>query len=384
MNMHFPQNQIARAESMLIARNDEQYLVPTDGGVLRGLIQDHVDAGVMMTSRDSFFTREEYIQLLYIGLRPEGFAAVGGIQGSNGNIEPQLVIGDNTAILTLPPAIMRPKALWTGKQIISSILLNLTHNSGSETGLNMISKSKIPAKSWGKQAPEEQKVIVMDGHLMTGILDKSQFGASANGLVHAVHQVYGPAYAGKLLTIFGRLFSAYLQFVGFSCRMDDLTLTPAGDAMRRSLINAADNIGIDAATAYVEKMVTGVEGLRDGLECVLRNDEMMGGLDSAMKGKTSPVTSEIISKCIPETLSKPFPQNNMQVRLLILIIGHDCIWSKGITGECVSDLMFIGTTRVGRKASADHDIRKDSSLVLAVRDCRQSWWIYYRSFLDWY
>jgi DNA-directed RNA polymerase I subunit RPA1 len=313
MNMHFPQNQIARAESMLICRNDEQYLVPTDGGVLRGLIQDHVDAGVMMTSRDSFFTREEYIQLLYVGLRPEGFAAVGGIQGSNGNIEPQLVIGDNTAILTLPPAIMRPVALWTGKQIISTVMMNLTHNSGSSTGLNMISKSKIPAKSWGKQAPEEGQVIMMDGYLLTGILDKSQFGASANGLVHSVHQVYGPAYAGKLLTIFGRLFSSYLQFVGFSCRMDDLTLNPEGDALRRQLIDAASGIGIDAAQDYVDNNVTGVDNLKSGLECVLRDSEMMGGLDSAMKSKTSPVTSEIIATCIPETLSKPFPQNNMQV-----------------------------------------------------------------------
>jgi DNA-directed RNA polymerase I subunit RPA1 len=318
MNIHFPQNQIARAESMLICRNEEQYLVPTDGSVLRGLIQDHVDAGVMMTSRDSFFTREEYIQLLYIGLRPEGFAAVGGIKGSNGNIEPQLVIGDNTAILMLPPAIMRPTALWTGKQIISTLLLNLTHNSGSKTGLNMISKSKIPAKSWGKQAPEEQKVIVMDGYLLTGILDKSQFGASSNGLVHAVHQVYGPAYAGKLLTIFGRLFSSYLQFVGFSCRMDDLTLTPAGDKVRRGLIDAASNIGIEAATAFVDTMVVGVDDLKAGLECVLRDGEMMGGLDSAMKAKTSPVTSGIISKCIPDYLSKPFPQNNMQVCLFMV------------------------------------------------------------------
>ena len=39
----------------------------------------------------------------------------------------------------------------------------------------------------------------------------------------------------------------------------------------------------------------------------------MGGLDSAMKSKTNPVTSNIISSCIPETLSKPFPSNNMQV-----------------------------------------------------------------------
>ena len=92
--------------------------------------------------------------------------------------------------------------------------------------INLKSKAKIPAKAWGPTAPEEQNVVFMDGDLVTGVLDKSQFGASANGIVHAVYEIYGPRYAGKLLSIFGRLFTGYLQMFGFSCRMDDLILTP--------------------------------------------------------------------------------------------------------------------------------------------------------------
>ncbi|KAG1219881.1 hypothetical protein G6F46_015099 [Rhizopus delemar] len=71
MNIHFPQNEIARAEAALIANTDNQYLVPTSGDPLRGLIQDNVDSGVWMSSRDTFFNREEYHQLLYGSLRPE-------------------------------------------------------------------------------------------------------------------------------------------------------------------------------------------------------------------------------------------------------------------------------------------------------------------------
>jgi DNA-directed RNA polymerase beta' subunit len=93
------ENQVARAEAMLIANTDNQYLVPTSGKPLRGLIQDHVVAGVWMTSQDSFFTREEYFQLLYGALRPEDY---GG------------------HLFTLPPTIWKPKPLWTGKQIVSS------------------------------------------------------------------------------------------------------------------------------------------------------------------------------------------------------------------------------------------------------------------------
>jgi DNA-directed RNA polymerase beta' subunit len=85
---------------MLIANTDNQYLVPTSGNPLRGLIQDHVVAGVRMTSQDTFFSREEYFQLLYGALRPEED-------------------GYDTRLQTLPPAIWKPTPLWTGKQIVS-------------------------------------------------------------------------------------------------------------------------------------------------------------------------------------------------------------------------------------------------------------------------
>lgn len=83
---------------MMIANTNNQYLVPTSGNPLRGLIQDHVVAGVWMTSQDAFFSREEYFQLLYGALRPED---------------------SQSHLVTLPPTIWKPKPLWTGKQIVS-------------------------------------------------------------------------------------------------------------------------------------------------------------------------------------------------------------------------------------------------------------------------
>lgn len=50
----FLQNELAKAEANLLAFTDEQYLVPTNGKPLRGLIQDHVDAGVKMCSKVRF------------------------------------------------------------------------------------------------------------------------------------------------------------------------------------------------------------------------------------------------------------------------------------------------------------------------------------------
>lgn len=87
----------------MIANTDNQYLVPTSGNPLRGLIQDHVVAGVWMTSQGALFSREEYFQLLYGALKPEE-------EGVDGH-----------RLVTLPPAIWKPKPLWTGKQIVSTL-----------------------------------------------------------------------------------------------------------------------------------------------------------------------------------------------------------------------------------------------------------------------
>ena len=86
---------------MFIANTDNQYLVPTSGKPLRGLIQDHVVAGVWMTAKDTFFTREEYFQLIYGAIRPETSPVPG------------------QKIRTLPPTIWKPVPRWTGKQIVS-------------------------------------------------------------------------------------------------------------------------------------------------------------------------------------------------------------------------------------------------------------------------
>jgi DNA-directed RNA polymerase I subunit RPA1 len=100
MNCHFPQSYLAAAESHFIAATDEQFIVPTDGSPLRGLIQDHVDAGVKLTQMNTFIEKEEYQQLL--------FAALGSLPGLE-------LIRSAADIELMSPAIQKPKELWTGE-----------------------------------------------------------------------------------------------------------------------------------------------------------------------------------------------------------------------------------------------------------------------------
>lgn len=56
------------------------------------------------------------------------------------------------------------------------------------------------------------------------ILGKKHFGNKAHGLVHCVYELYGPKYAGDLLSIMCRLFIVFLQIRGFTCGIDDLLI----------------------------------------------------------------------------------------------------------------------------------------------------------------
>ncbi|KAI9736640.1 MAG: hypothetical protein M1834_000844 [Cirrosporium novae-zelandiae] len=293
MNMHFPQTELGRAEALLIADTDHQYLSGTAGNPLRGLIQDHLSMGVWLTSRDTFFDQEDYNQLLYSCLRPE----------NNHTAEER--------ILTLPPAILKPKSMWTGKQIISSVLKNITPR--GHAGLTLHGKSKIAAHMWGNNS-EEDRILFDKGDLITGILDKASLGSSAGGFVHCVYEAYGHTAAGKLLSILGRLLTRCEQMWAFSCGIDDLVLTKKGEEDRKEQLAKADSIGLQVAAEYVTLDNKNIDEneLKIRLETVLRDDEKQAGLDNLSKGRLADVTSEVTAAVLPRGLIKPFPKNQMQ------------------------------------------------------------------------
>ncbi|KAF2102253.1 beta and beta-prime subunits of DNA dependent RNA-polymerase [Rhizodiscina lignyota] len=297
MNMHFPQNEVARAEAVSIADTDHQYLSATAGKPLRGLIQDHISMGVQLTKRDTFFNEEEYHQLLYAALRPEHNHT------ASGRLE------------VIPPTIWKPKPLWTGKQVITTVLKNLIPV--GHQPLNLTSKSSTSKAQWG-DGSEEQDIHFREGYLLHGILDKAQVGPSKGGLVHAVYETYGHVVAGRLLSVLSRLLTKVLHIRAFSCGVEDLILTPKGNRDRLEKLKGAETLGLEVASKYVsldqaptKPQSTDPELLRR-LEDVMRDDSKQATLDDLMKAGAAQLSSDITRACLPAGLDKPFPKNQMQ------------------------------------------------------------------------
>ena len=128
------QNEVARAEANYVCSTDQQYIVPTSGNPIRGLIQDHVASAVKLTQKNTFLTRADFKQLVYV--------AVTGLPGSE-------VCTSVDPIIIPKPTILKPVELWTGKQVISTLISHICRS--PLPPLHLDSKSKTPATAFGAE-----------------------------------------------------------------------------------------------------------------------------------------------------------------------------------------------------------------------------------------
>ncbi|EPY19880.1 DNA-directed RNA polymerase I largest subunit [Strigomonas culicis] len=254
MNVHVPQSLAAAAEVDVLMDADSQYILPTSGKPIRGLIQDHIAAGVLLTLRDKFYTRDTFVQLLYRSIEPY-LARLPG--ESDGTLSDQVPV----------PAVLRPRPLWTGKQLISAIVGFLSaraqrHNqlqlrrtdvsargagplpAVTAQGVTLRRVSLIQPSVYTTTAPgaaaaaaaepplqtippgamDDHTVRVLKGELITGVLCKNQLGPSNLSLPHVLHEIYGPRVVGDFFGALGRVLTHSLQQEGFSMGMDDMLL----------------------------------------------------------------------------------------------------------------------------------------------------------------
>ncbi|KAJ9578155.1 hypothetical protein L9F63_024983 [Diploptera punctata] len=307
MNAHFPQNEIARSETANLLNVQQQYLVPKDGTPLSGLIQDHIIAGVKLSLRGNFFTREEYHQMVYQGLHSK-----------------------LTDIELLPPAILKPKKLWTGKQVISTVIMNSVP--AGQPALNLTSQAKISDKAWIVERPRrwkaggtgftehsmsEEEVIIKNGQLLCGVLDKSHFGATAYGLVHCMNELYGGKCSSNLLSAFSKVLNYFMRIHGFSFSVEDLLLRKKAEKKRHRLIQKSRQFGEQVIRSAVDLPETAsLEEVNAKLDEIYENKAKGRAIvDSCYKEHLDEYTNSINKACIPSGLYQHFPDNNLQLMI---------------------------------------------------------------------
>jgi DNA-directed RNA polymerase II subunit RPB1 len=110
---------------------------------------------------------------------------------------------------TVPtPAIIKPKPLWTGKQILSMAI---------PRGINIF-------RAPDPQSPNpvfDDGMLVENGEIIFGVVEKKTVGASQGGLVHVVFREKGPEATRTLFTGLQCIVNYWLFHNGFSIGIGD-------------------------------------------------------------------------------------------------------------------------------------------------------------------
>ena len=110
---------------------------------------------------------------------------------------------------TVPiPAIIKPKPLWSGKQILS-----MTIPRGINIHRNPDPKSSNPIFDDG--------MLIENGEIIFGIVDKKTVGAAQGGLVHVCFREKGPEATKQLFTGLQMVVNYWLFHNGFSIGIGD-------------------------------------------------------------------------------------------------------------------------------------------------------------------
>ncbi|ORD98122.1 RPC1 [Hepatospora eriocheir] len=202
MNIHFPQNYEAKAEAEILMGISNNICTPRNNEPLVSPTQDFITGSFILTSKDRFFTKKKFFQLLcYIQSSTE-------------------LIGR----IDIKPAIIAPVELYTGKQLIE-VIVQVCSSKYNKT-ITLKCKNRAPTPKYNTGASEPREFYMLKNHYIYGVLDKSVIGSDnrKGSLIYQMMKISNKAVV-QLMNSIAKLSVRFLMERGFSIGLDDVYLT---------------------------------------------------------------------------------------------------------------------------------------------------------------
>ena len=174
MNMHCPQSYEAATELEEIAAVPHQILRPRDGLPVIGIVQDTLVGSYRLTRDHVNFNRREFMNLMMWNKRFDG-----AVPQPNHSVDGR----------------------WSGRQVISQLLPPIH--------MDMANSSK-------------KKVVIRDGQVLEGQIDKAIFSKASRGIIHMTYNDYGSKETTNLIDSLQNTIEQFLVYNGFSVGISDL------------------------------------------------------------------------------------------------------------------------------------------------------------------
>ena len=176
----------------------KQVVAPKNNRPVMGIVQDSLLGIMLFTTRDTFVELDQAMNLL------------------------MWIDFDGTLP---PPAILKPRPLWTGKQILSLVIPEINYSKRHDDCRN---EKKCGDQDWA--CPGDKSVLVKNGELLCGVMSKATVGATGGGLVHISWRDRGPEACRDFLSNAQNVVNNWLVHHGFTVGVHDIMAGPATTA----------------------------------------------------------------------------------------------------------------------------------------------------------
>ncbi|KAL6754081.1 hypothetical protein V8C86DRAFT_2713077 [Haematococcus lacustris] len=204
MNMHVAQSHETRAEMRELMMVPKNIVSSQANKPVIGIVQDTLLGCRLMLKRDTFLEKDLLMNIL-------------------------MSIDDWDGTVPMP-LILKPRPLWSGKQVFSMFLpdVNMTrtcawHKDNDKKDLSL----------------DDSQVLIRRGELVTGCLCKKSLGTTGGGLVHVTWMEHGPDTTRRLINNCQTTVVTWLMEHGMSIGIadtvaDDATMTTINDIIEKA------------------------------------------------------------------------------------------------------------------------------------------------------
>jgi DNA-directed RNA polymerase II subunit RPB1 len=197
MNLHVPQGLAARAEAETLMMVNKVIVSPQSNRPVMGIVQDSLLASSLLTRRDVFVTQDLMMNILM------------WVDDWDGKIPIPAIM------VPVPNKPGERRLRWTGKQVFSLVIpksINLNHTRSNGHNDKEEFKDMTPGDTW---------VIIEDGEIMSGTMDKKTLGNNGGGLVHVVCNELGPEIARVMFNQIQKITNYWILQRSFTVGVGD-------------------------------------------------------------------------------------------------------------------------------------------------------------------
>lgn len=305
MNLHVPQTEEARTEAINLMGVKNNLSTPKNGEPIISATQDFITAAYLLSSKENFFDRKTFTHLC------------------------MYMVNANEHLDLPPPAILKPQALWTGKQVFSMLM---RPNKKSKVLVNMDAKCRDYRAKAGMcpdMDPNDGWLVVRNSEVMCGRMDKTTVGSGKkDSIFYIILRDFGPDAAVVAMDRLSKISARYLTNMGFSIGISDVYPGKALREHKQALVSTAYKECDELIKTFKAGKLEKATGCN--MEETLENT--ISGILSRVRQQAGEYCIETLSKWnSPLIMAKSGSKgSNINVAQMVAVVGQQIIGGQRV------------------------------------------------------